>query len=86
MDIGLPDIDGYEATKRIRFNEINKQHVPIVALTAHASEENTKYCIDIGMNAVLAKPLVQEKAEEILDSFIPYRKNKLSPNKVGERI
>jgi CheY-like chemotaxis protein len=77
MDIGLPDIDGYEATKRIRLNETNRNHVPIVALTAHASEENKKYCIDIGMNAVLIKPLLQEKAEEFLDFFIPYRKKRL---------
>src|SRR5262245_19206481 len=34
MDIGLPDIDGYQATRRIRLNELNK-HTPIVALTAH---------------------------------------------------
>lgn len=78
MDIGLPDIDGYEVTKRIRLNEINKNHVPIIALTAHTCEENKKYCIDIGINAVLTKPLIQEKAEDILNSFIAYRREKLT--------
>lgn len=83
MDIGLPGIDGYETTRRIRLNELKKNHVPIIALTAHASEENKKYCIDMGMNAVLTKPLIQEKAEDILNSFIPYRRERL---KVQESI
>jgi len=86
MDIGLPDIDGYEVTKRIRLNEFKKNHVPIIALTAHASEENKKGCIDIGMNAVLTKPLVQEKAEDILNSFIPYRRERLNLKKLPDTL
>jgi len=86
MDIGLPDIDGYETTKRIRLNELKKSHVPIIALTAHASEENKKYCIEIGMNAVLTKPLPQEKAEDILNSFIPYRREKLKSKETPDAI
>jgi two-component system aerobic respiration control sensor histidine kinase ArcB len=73
MDIGLPDIDGYETTKHIRLNELYKKHVPIIALTAHIDEENKQRCIQIGMNAVLTKPLGKEKAEDILDSFIAFR-------------
>ena len=84
MDIGLPDIDGYETTKRIRLNELRKRHVPIIALTAHAGEDNKKHCIDIGMNAVLSKPLGKEKAEDMLNSFIPYRKEKLNRAKNSE--
>jgi two-component system aerobic respiration control sensor histidine kinase ArcB len=89
MDIGLPDINGYEVTKRIRLDELNKdRHIPIIALTAHIDEENKQNCIGVGMNAVLSKPLVQEKAQEILDAFIPYRvqeeakflKNDVQPN------
>jgi two-component system, OmpR family, aerobic respiration control sensor histidine kinase ArcB len=86
MDIGLPDIDGYEVTKRIRLNELNKNHVPIIALTAHASEENKKHCIDIGMNAVLTKPLIQKKAEDILNSFIPYRRDRLNLKETSDSI
>lgn len=77
MDIGLPDIDGYEVTKRIRLSELNKKHVPIIALTAHMDEDNKQHCIGIGMNAVLTKPLAREKAEDILNSFVPYRKDQL---------
>jgi two-component system aerobic respiration control sensor histidine kinase ArcB len=83
MDIGLPDIDGYEVTKRIRLFELNKgKAIPIIALTAHVDDENKQRCIEVGMNAVLTKPLVKEKAEDILNGFIPYRKpagSKLEP-------
>lgn len=79
VDIGLPDIDGYEVTRRIRLGELHKAHVPIIALTAHIDEDNKQHCIGIGMNAVLTKPLAKEKAEDILNSFIPYRKDKLKP-------
>lgn len=85
MDIGLPDIEGYEVTKRIRLNEINKgTHIPIIALTAHVDEENKQRCIDSGMNAVLAKPLMKDKAEDILNAFIPYRKKQQEAEKKSE--
>ncbi len=74
MDIGLPDIDGYEVTKRMRLLELSTDtHVPIIALTAHVDEENKQHCINVGMNAVLSKPLGKDKAKDILNAFIPYR-------------
>lgn len=74
VDIGLPDIDGYEVTKRIRLLELNKEmHVPIIALTAHVDEENKQHCINVGMNAVLSKPLDKNKARDILNAFTSYR-------------
>ena len=43
MDVGLPDLDGYEVTYNIRVQELaNKVHTPIIALTAHAGDENKK--------------------------------------------
>ncbi|WP_242602127.1 response regulator [Legionella nagasakiensis] len=74
MDIGLPDIDGYEVTRLIRMQELAKNtHVPIIALTAHAGDENKKRCIDAGMNAVLTKPLTIKSCTDIVDAFIPGR-------------
>ena len=74
MDIGLPELDGYKTTQQIRLYELSKNsHVPIIALTAHVDDENKKKCLDVGMNAVVTKPLTKEKAEEILNAFIPYR-------------
>jgi len=72
MDIGLPDMDGYEVTRRIRKNENNPwKRVPIVALTAHASPESKQFCLDVGMNAALIKPLLGEVALDTLKTFIP---------------
>ena len=74
MDIGLPDMDGYEVARRIRAQESAHDHLPIIALTAHIGEENTKQCIEAGMNAVLNKPLTQKHCSDIMDTFIPGRK------------
>ncbi|AHE65858.1 ATP-binding protein [Legionella oakridgensis] len=74
MDIGLPDLDGYEVTHLIRVQELTSNtHVPIIALTAHAGDENKKRCIDAGMNAVLTKPLTIKSCTDIVDAFIPGR-------------
>jgi two-component system, OmpR family, aerobic respiration control sensor histidine kinase ArcB len=71
MDIGLPDMDGYQVTQYIRSQEIGKNHlVPIIALTAHIGDENKQRCIECGMNAVISKPLTQKNCNGILDSFI----------------
>ena len=75
IDIGLPDLDGYEVTHLIRVQELPKKtHTPIIALTAHVGDENKKRCIDAGMNAVLTKPLTAKSCADIVDAFIPSRK------------
>ncbi|MCW8399870.1 PAS domain-containing protein [Legionella sp. PATHC038] len=72
MDIGLPDMDGYQVTHYIRVQEVSKKyHTPIIALTAHVGEENKERCIESGINAVISKPLTQKKCGDILSSFIP---------------
>jgi len=80
MDIGLPDIDGYIVTKQIRRNKRAKNHsTPIVALTAHAVEEHSQKCTSAGMNAVLAKPLTKENAEQMLSVFVHTQPRKEQP-------
>lgn len=86
MDIGLPDIDGYEVTRRIRLSELRKAHVPIIALSAHTGEDNKKKCMDVGMNAVLTKPLQEDQARDILNSFIPYRREKLHQEEISPAL
>lgn len=72
MDVGLPDMDGYQVTHHIRVHEVAKKYyTPIIALTAHVGEENKQRCIESGMNAVISKPLTQKKCCDILSSFIP---------------
>ncbi|MCI8284339.1 MAG: response regulator [Firmicutes bacterium] len=62
MDIQMPVMDGYEATKAIRSLENKKlANIPIIAMTANAFEEDKKAAFDAGMNSHLAKPLDVEK-------------------------
>lgn len=67
MDIGLPDIDGYEVTKNIRLLEANSKHRTfIMGLTGHAGQDKTQLGLDAGMNVVLSKPLTYEMFHNVL--------------------
>lgn len=81
MDIGLGDgMDGYEVTNHIRnLTKEASHHTPIIALTAHAEDDNKQRCIEAGMDAVLSKPLTQAKASDILNTFISERRITLTP-------
>jgi PAS domain S-box-containing protein len=56
MDIQMPEMDGYEATKLIRKQWVSGQ-LPIIAMTAHAGREELERCLQSGMDGHLAKPL-----------------------------
>lgn len=56
MDIKMPEMDGYEATKRIRQMKGRAGAIPIVALTAHAAMWEAEKCIESGMNGYISKP------------------------------
>lgn len=58
MDCEMPDMDGYEATRAIRLREEGTlSHLPIMALTGHASDDDAQKCHQAGMDQVLTKPL-----------------------------
>ncbi len=58
MDIQMPHMNGYEATRSIRrFRNPKKANIPIIAMTANAFEEDKREAINAGMNAHLAKPI-----------------------------
>lgn len=58
MDIQMPEMNGLEATKRIRaLDNPKKANIPIVAMTADAFSENIAECINAGMNGHIAKPI-----------------------------
>ena len=67
MDIMMPDMDGYEATRVIRLSEkVDAADIPIIALTANAFAEDARAAHDAGMNAHLSKPLDFNKLKNIL--------------------
>ncbi|MBF0523022.1 MAG: PAS domain S-box protein [Candidatus Omnitrophica bacterium] len=71
MDSQMPVLDGFEATKMIRSNEEKTgKHVPIIALTGRAMEEDRKKCFEIGMDGFVSKPIDRKKLfEEIANIF-----------------
>ncbi|MBF0162012.1 MAG: response regulator [Magnetococcales bacterium] len=60
MDLQMPEMDGLTATRRLR-QEARFQKLPIIAMTAHATEEERDKCLAAGMNAHLTKPIQPEK-------------------------
>jgi PAS domain S-box-containing protein len=58
MDIHMPDVDGYEATRRIRSSGLpGADAIPIIAMTANVSQEDIEHCLAVGMNSHLGKPI-----------------------------
>ena len=66
MDCQMPGIDGYEATRRLRQLEHEGQRTPIIALTAHASDEDRARCIEAGMDDHIAKPIDSDQIAAML--------------------
>jgi CheY-like chemotaxis protein/HPt (histidine-containing phosphotransfer) domain-containing protein len=71
MDCQMPIMDGYEATRAIRQAEAGTiRHLPIIAVTAHDTEENRQRCLDVGMDDFLAKPLTREQLLVVLRRWL----------------
>lgn len=67
MDIRMPIMDGFEATRRIRtMGKENSRSIPIIAMTANAFDEDMKKSLDSGMNGHLSKPIETEKLLKML--------------------
>ena len=59
MDVHMPEMDGYDATRKIRaLSASNAKTVPIVAMTANVFREDVEKCLEVGMNSHIGKPLV----------------------------
>ncbi len=69
MDLGLPGIDGYEVTKRLK-NNLRTRDIPIVALTAHATPQQFDELVASGFDDLILKPCLPDALAEEVDRFI----------------
>lgn len=70
LDIQMPVMNGYETAELIRQQEkMTSIHVPIVAVTAYALEEDREKCIKVGMDEYLPKPVSMENLIKVMSKF-----------------
>jgi CheY-like chemotaxis protein len=70
-DIHMPLMDGYQLTRAIRAEEVESEHLPILALTANAMHGEDKRCIAAGMDDFLTKPVSLEILANLVDTWLP---------------
>ncbi len=75
MDIQMPQMNGYEATKLLRRKKIK---MPIVALTAHAMKSDERECIKVGCDAYLSKPINRKRLLQIIRKYLPLKNEDMS--------
>ena len=71
MDCQMPELDGYEATRRIRRRDASWHDLPVVAVTAHAMKGDREKCLAAGMNDYISKPFQREELEAVLEQWLP---------------
>ena len=73
MDCQMPVMDGFTATRTLREHEQDGAHVPIIALTANALQEDREQCLAAGMDDYLAKPIRIQALHQALSKWTPKR-------------
>jgi len=69
MDIQMPEMDGYETTKKIRALERDHRST-IVAVTASVHPEDKQKCLDVGCDSYISKPYKIQNIEQVLDQWL----------------
>ena len=70
MDIRMPVMNGYDATKAIRALDREDSDLPIIAMTADAFSDDAQRCLESGMNAHISKPIDIKECKRILSSYL----------------
>jgi CheY-like chemotaxis protein/HPt (histidine-containing phosphotransfer) domain-containing protein len=74
MDVQMPEMDGFEAVREIRKREAGSGshgHVPIIAMTAYATEGDRERCLEAGMDAYVSKPISASRLFQAIDELVP---------------
>jgi CheY-like chemotaxis protein/HPt (histidine-containing phosphotransfer) domain-containing protein len=71
-DCHMPQMDGFELTRRIRSEAAAGAHLPIIAVSANAMQGEAQRCQDLGMDDFLAKPLRIHELEQMLSKWLPH--------------
>jgi CheY-like chemotaxis protein/HPt (histidine-containing phosphotransfer) domain-containing protein len=84
MDVQMPEMDGFEATRQIRhWEQNNGGHLPIVALTAHAMKGDRDRCLGAGMDAYVSKPIRAQKLFETMETVLLAAADRTAPASVA---
>lgn len=70
MDVQMPEMDGLEATRKIRELESDVRHIPIIAMTANAFKQDREKCMDAGMNDYISKPVDTENLHRVISVWV----------------
>jgi len=85
MDIQMPKMDGYEATRRIRSSKAeNAKAIPIVAMTANVFNDDVRQCLEAGMDGHLGKPVDSEAVLKVLRKYL-YMQKPVKERRKGDR-
>ncbi len=87
MDVQMPEMDGIEATRRIRSSEcaVPNHQIPIIAMTAHALAGDRDWCLEAGMNDYLSKPISSQALATVLSHWLPTVRHEMGRPK-GEAV
>lgn len=87
MDVQMPEMDGFEATQRIRSSQKHYSNIPIIAMTAHAMQGDRERCIEAGMDGYLTKPIQPSKLLKTIKEWLEIinRRSKESGEKAMEQ-
>jgi CheY-like chemotaxis protein len=79
MDLQMPEMDGFAATHEIRKAEQGRQdHLPVIAMTAHAMKGDREECLAAGMDDYIAKPINSEELRQVIERVMTARKEPVS--------
>lgn len=87
MDCQMPEMDGFEATTRIRQyqSDAGSERTPIIAFTANAMKSDQEKCLNAGMDDYVSKPVTQESLENMLKKWLPDKLMMVSTGSNGQQ-